>query len=267
VIPPSRAAADEKKSKSKSKSISSSTRDDEDGRDAARSIAADRAASLAAAAVASASLAEARLDPNAAESNRLTRVAEALIAGGRPADALLVLHRALALTPRCLDAIAKKGMCHQALGSHQDAHDAYAAVLAVEPTHALALRAVGALYQAHGFLSEAAGAFKSALRSDPADRPTIERLAATLTDLGTRTKLLGSPNAAIEYYREASAVDGGYAPAFYNLGVVLSETNRHAEAMACYELAIKLNANDADSHCNLGAFYTKVFHPSFGFNI
>ena len=110
------------------------------------------------------------------------------------------------------------------------------------------------------FLSEAAGAFKSALRSDPADRPTIERLAATLTDLGTRTKLLGSPNAAIEYYREASAVDGGYAPAFYNLGVVLSETNRHAEAMACYELAIKLNANDADSHCNLGAFYTKVFH-------
>jgi len=28
-----------------------------------------------------------------------------------------------------------------------------------------------------------------------------------------------------------------------------------------------LNANDADSHCNLGAFYTKVFHPSFGFNI
>ena len=222
---------------------------------------------LLAAAVASASLAEARLDPNAAESNRLTRVAEALIAGGRPADALLVLHRALALTPRCLDAIAKKGMCHQALGSHQDAYDAYAAVLAVEPTHALALRAVGALYQAHGFLSEAARAFKSALRSDPADRPTIERLAATLTDLGTRTKLLGSPNAAIEYYREASAVDGGYAPAFYNLGVVLSETNRHAEAMACYELAIKLNANDADSHCNLGAFYTKVFHPSFGFNI
>ena len=76
-------------------------------------------------------------------------------------------------------------------------------------------------------LPEAADAFRRSLSSEPDDAPTRERLAATLTDLGTRVKLVGAPGQAVGHYRDAAVIDSKYSPAFYNLGVVMSELGRH----------------------------------------
>ena len=84
----------------------------------------------------------------------------------------------------------QKGLCYQALGALHEAYNTYNAVLVMNPTHVLALRATGLLFQSHGLLTEAAEGFKRALAVQPHDAATKERLAATLTDLGTRVKLI-----------------------------------------------------------------------------
>ena len=194
------------------------------------------------------------IDPSAAatEAARLVRVAEMLQTGGRPKDALLVLERALVLTPGDLEATTKKGFAYQAMGALHEAYNTFTAVLLMNPTHVPALRAIGLLFQGHGLLNEAAEAFKRALAVQPGDAATKERLAATLTDLGTLVKHLGSPGDAIARYHEAIAVDSTYAPAFYNLGVVLSEVGRHDDALECYHSTVRLNPAHAEAHCNIG---------------
>lgn len=83
--------------------------------------------------------------------------------GGRLRDALAVTERSLALDPRNLDVMTKKGLCHQAMGALHEAFNTYNAVLVMNPSHVLALRAIGLLFQSHGLLTEAAEAFKRAL--------------------------------------------------------------------------------------------------------
>lgn len=41
-----------------------------------------------------------------------------------------------------------------------------------------------------------------------------------LTDLGTRLKMMGHTEEAMEKYREATLINENYAPAFYNIGVM-----------------------------------------------
>ena len=101
-------------------------------------------------------------------------------------------------------------------------------------------------------LPEAADAFRRSLSSEPDDAPTRERLAATLTDLGTRVKLVGAPGQAVGHYRDAAVVDCKYSPAFYNLGVVMSELGRHDEALECYARTLEVNPAHAEAHCNVG---------------
>lgn len=49
----------------------------------------------------------------------------------------------------------------------------------------------------------------------------------------------------------ASWSSGGVALYWFNLGVVLEDTARNAEAVGCYERAIELDATLADAHFNL----------------
>ena len=52
-------------------------------------------------------------------------------------------------------------------------------------------------------------------------------LAMSLTDLGTRLKMMGDVNAAVHYYNSALQHDPRYAPTYFNLGVVFSEVCVH----------------------------------------
>ena len=134
----------------------------------------------------------------------LVRVAEMLQTGGRAEEALAAIDTALALEPGNLDAVAKRGLCFQALGALHDAYNAYDLDRARAEHNALAGRSKS-LRQTYGMLAEAADGFRRSLRTDPGDAPTRHRLAATLTDLGIRVQVLGASARAVAHYRKPRA--------------------------------------------------------------
>jgi predicted O-linked N-acetylglucosamine transferase (SPINDLY family) len=218
-------------------------------------------------------------------------VAETLRATGRAADALVVLDRVGALlfveraggkrhaastgshaavvdgrlndsaaggssatfsSPDALAWRCARGACLHALGDLRGAFASFTECLRHDPAHVGALKALGWLYQQRGATEEATETFKLALARAPADAELRRTLAATLTDLGTKTKLRGDPVGAIALYEEASAVDEAYAPTRYNLGVLYGELGRNDEAAARYAEATSLDPAHAEAHCNAG---------------
>jgi tetratricopeptide (TPR) repeat protein len=61
-----------------------------------------------------------------------------------------------------------------------------------------------------------------------------------------------NPNAAIEWYRRAIDQDHGYVAAYVNLGRVLQDRDRAAEAEAVYREALRHDPRDATLLFNLG---------------
>ena len=60
---------------------------------------------------------------------------------------------------------------------------------------------------------------------------------------------------AISAFREAIALDPGFAEAEYNLGVTYQKMDSHDKAIEQFERAIKLRSGDADYHYALGNSY------------
>lgn len=79
-----------------------------------------------------------------------------------------------------------------------------------------------------------------------------QHLAQALTDLGTRLKMAGVTNAALQYYTEAVTVLPNYAPAYFNLGVLHSEAGRMMDAVRAYSQAITHNPQYPEALVNLG---------------
>jgi tetratricopeptide (TPR) repeat protein len=62
-------------------------------------------------------------------------------------------------------------------------------------------------------------------------------------------------------YREAIRICGNDAVLLFNLGVLLDDRDRGPEAMAAYEAALRSDPNLADGHYNLSLLYEKVAKP------
>ena len=83
-------------------------------------------------------------------------------------------------------------------------------------------------------------------QSRPADRATA------LNDLANLLELRGDIAAAFEYYREAIAVDGTWAPAHYNLALLAYTTGDLELASSHLQTAIDLEPGNAWAHYQLG---------------
>ena len=66
---------------------------------------------------------------------------------------------------------------------------------------------------------------------------------------------------AEKHYRRAIEVDPRYALAYFDLGNVLDETGRVAEAIQTYSTALQLAPTYADAHYNLALAYEKIKEP------
>lgn len=62
-------------------------------------------------------------------------------------------------------------------------------------------------------------------------------------------------------YREALGACGDDATLFFNLGVLLDDLGRTTDAIAAYERALSLDARLADCHYNLALLYEKLRDP------
>jgi protein O-GlcNAc transferase len=114
---------------------------------------------------------------------------------------------------------------------------------------------LGLIYKETELFERAMEQYKLAIMYGPKDCPAKEHLAVVLTDYGTRLKLAGSTEKAVQSYTEALQIHDAYWPAYFNLGVVHSERREFDLAMKHYQLAIDRNPNYVEALCNIGVIY------------
>ena len=108
----------------------------------------------------------------------------------------------------------ERGLAHEAAAQPDAAMAAYRRALAGRPDLADALNNLGRLHHDRDQLGDAESLYRLAICAAPSSY-------------------------------------GGVALYWFNLGVVLEDTGRNAEATGCYERAIGLDASLADAHFNL----------------
>jgi predicted O-linked N-acetylglucosamine transferase (SPINDLY family) len=151
-------------------------------------------------------------------------------------------------SPRFDEALA----LHKA-GRLAEAEALYREVLASEPGHAEALHFLGLAAYQKGRSEEAAELIGRAIA-----------LAATSqmhTNRGAALQSLGRTDEAIASYRQAVALDPGFADPHYNLGLLYHSLGRHDEAAACFEKVLALSSGHADAFNNLGAALRDMGRP------
>jgi tetratricopeptide (TPR) repeat protein len=173
-----------------------------------------------------------------------------------------VLKTLLDLQPDNTKAWFSLGTLHQAQGQLQEAETAYRRALATEPESLIISMAVhhnlGYTLQQQGKWEEGIACYERARRLQPDCLETEviwasamhaqgklspnERThyAAISHYLGNRRKHAGDLKAAVEYYRQAIAMQPDLVTAHYNLGLALESMGKREEAIVCYQKALAL---------------------------
>ena len=100
-------------------------------------------------------------------------------------------------------------------------------------------------------------------RCTPTSAPSTadpSRLDARI-NLGRLLHEAGRHAQAERIYRDAIAAGAQDALLFYNLGVLLDDMERKAEAMQAYEAALRLDPQFADCHYNLALLCEELEQP------
>lgn len=173
----------------------------------------------------------------------------------------------------------QQGLAHFQAGRFAEAQDAYGEVLAADPNHADAWRAMGLLahqfgrndlavdwigkahalepaspehrfafgvvLQALGRTAEAEAAYREVLAALP-------EAANVHNNLGGVLRLQGRLAEGEVAYRAAVALAPGSAIFQDNLGIILHDQRRHEEASACFHAALALDPDYVDARHNLG---------------
>lgn len=176
----------------------------------------------------------------------------------RLTDALPLFTEVLNIEKENIQALIGKAVCLQGLGLSQDALLCYNNVLSIDKDNIKALLQSGILYQESERINEALSSFNRVLEIQPENETAQLYSAQLLTDVGTRLKMLGNLDLAIENYLRAIKLNNTYSPAYYNIGVLYSEMGKYDEALECYNMAVKHNPLYVEAYCNIG-----VIHKTF----
>ena len=169
----------------------------------------------------------------------------ALLALGRPGDALAAYDQALALGPGNAIAHMDRGTALLTLGRSEDALAAYDQALALSPRYAIAHINRGNALEALGRSEDALAAYDQALALDPGN-------AITHMDRGTALLVLGRPGDALAAYDQALALDPRFLPADVGRGTALLVLGRPGDALAAFDQALALDPDLAVAHENKG---------------
>ena len=233
-------------------------------------------------------LIESSLRTNPEHAEALNNLGVAYRRMGRLDDAMEAHRRAVQLSPKSATAHNNLGTDAHALGQFEEALRHYQTAISLNPSSAEAHRNMGATLVELGRLDRAAAHIERSLelmpdsadahqslgtvmlrtgRSDQAIRHFDEALrldpqhAGARNNLGMALELSGRLEDAAAQYREAARITPG-AITYDNLGYVLVRLGRHDEARMYFERAIRLQANYAPAHINLGhLLYTSKQFP------
>jgi len=166
-------------------------------------------------------------------------------AGGRPAEAIALYQRALAIRPDDAETHNNLGIALADLGRVQESMDHYEQALRLRPDFAEVYGNEGNLLLKTGRVDEAMERFQKALLIDP-------ELAGVRNELGNALARQGRIDDAIVQYREAARIDPGFVKAEGNLANALSQAGRYAEAIAHFERVLELDPSSVVAHYNFG---------------
>jgi tetratricopeptide (TPR) repeat protein len=164
---------------------------------------------------------------------------------GRPADALDLIRRALAVNPAHPLYHCNAGLAYQALGRLDAAEAAYRQALALKPDHVAALNNLGAVHKAQGKWAEAEACLRQALHLQPGHVGAHYNLADVIRSQGRYEE-------AAAGYRHTLQLNPGHVYAHFGLGEALRRLGRFAEAEACYREVVRLQPQFALGHNSLG---------------
>jgi tetratricopeptide (TPR) repeat protein len=173
----------------------------------------------------------------------------------RPAESLASYTKAAAITRPMADDLKVVGLDYALLDDYADAIKWLEKAVALDRDNKDAWYYLGRAYYTKSRFLEARKAFLTVLDLDPRDDKAEN-------NLGLIFESSGQPDAAIEAYRKAIAWQEASPhrseQPYVNLGNLLMEQDRTAEAVEPLEKAVALAPDNAFCHLTLGVYYRKV---------
>ncbi len=170
---------------------------------------------------------------------------QALTAVGQLDAAIATNRRVIELAPTMVEGWFALAISLHAAGRRREAVPVYQRVLELAPAHADACSNLGSVLDQLGECDLGIAAYRRALQLDPAR-------AATLTNLGSALSRAGRHDDAIAACRQATQLAPGLATAFNNLGLALTADRQLDEAVAALCEAVRLRPDFAEAWFNLG---------------
>ena len=167
-----------------------------------------------------------------------------LLERGRPAEAVPVIERALALRPEVPEIHHTMADAWNRLGRRDEARTEYARALAVAPGYAPAHNGLGLLLLDEGKATEAIAEFEQAIRLRP-------DLPAPFYNLGNALVALERWGEAEPYYERALQIAPDFAEAHNNLANLYASRGNLAGASEHYERALALKPDLRQARDNL----------------
>jgi tetratricopeptide (TPR) repeat protein len=173
----------------------------------------------------------------------------------RPAESLVSYTKAAAIARPMADDLKIVGLDYALLDDYTDAIKWLEKAVALDGHNKDAWYYLGRAYYTKSRLIEARNAFLTVLDLDPRD-------AKAENNLGLIFESSGQPDAATEAYRKAitwqeQSLHPSEQP-YVNLGNLLMEQDRAAEAVGPLEKAVALAPDNAFCHMTLGVYYRKT---------
>lgn len=181
---------------------------------------------------------------NQDEVDALHLLSQVLLQGGRAAEALPLVDRALALDPEFAVFHNTRGSVLKTLGLFAEAERAFRQALARRADYAEAWTNLGATQVELRRYPEAEKSHRRAL----ALRASYPR---ALVNLGVALRHLGRYGEAAESHRQALQLSSGMPEAWSDLGLCLSAMGEVEEAVACQEQALVIDPSYAEAAVNL----------------
>ncbi len=150
---------------------------------------------------------------------------------------------AAGLDPNCLECHYNAGVAYTALAHWSDAERAFGDALAVRPDYTAAYFGLANVLTRAGRPEEAAAARDEATRLTLAALEEGRREAAASVDRGVLLLDAGNAGEARQRFEEAADQSPGYAPAYYWLGVALTEVGQPGPALTALRHAVSLDRN------------------------
>ena len=156
-------------------------------------------------------------------------------------DAVTWFNLAAGLDPNCIECHYNAGVAYSALGRWSAAERAFQDALDVRPDYTAAYYGLANVFNRSGRPEDAVAARDEATRLTLAALEAARRQAAESVDRGVALLDAGNLEAARQRFEEATGQSPGYAPAYYWLGVTLTEVDRPGPALTALRRALSLD--------------------------